>query len=361
MSTAPRRAVPTPSPSDDWTPGLAGVVAARTAVSRVDGRTGRLWFRGRTVQSVADRASAGFAAAAEVVLDRELAPLGPARLRAFERQVRVADVGLPTDSMSAIRALVAGAELPDGGSDLIAEVSVAVGLVAAHQAGRTPLTPEPALEHAADTGRMAVGRAMEPAEAAGLATYLSTVMDHGLNASTFTARVVASTRASDVDAVTAAIGALAGPLHGGAPGPVLDMLDAIGTPEHAESWLQSELDAGRRIMGMGHRVYQVRDPRAAVLEGAVAALNPTGRVALARTVERSAEALLAARHPNRSLRANVEFYTAILLEAIGLPRSLFTPMFAAGRVVGWLAHIAEERAVGRIIRPVARYVGPPCD
>jgi citrate synthase len=162
--------------------------------------------------------------------------------------------------------------------------------------------------------------------------------------------------------VVAALGALKGPLHGGAPGPVLDMLDAIGEPSQAASWLEAELATGRRIMGMGHRIYRVRDPRAAVLERATLALEAagisTGRLALARAVERAAEGVLRTRHPTRPLHANVEFFTAVLLDTIGLPRALFTPTFAVGRVAGWCAHIAEQRAVGRLIRPGSRYVGP---
>lgn len=182
-----------------------------------------------------------------------------------------------------------------------------------------------------------------------------------MNASTFTARVVASTGSDLVSAVVAAIGALKGPLHGGAPGPVLDMLDAIGQPDRARSWLEQEIAAGRRVMGMGHRIYRVRDPRAAALESATARLERTGvaadRLAIARAVEREAERLLAERHPERPLRANVEFYTAVLLDAVGIPRTLFSPMFASSRVVGWCAHVAEQRAVGRLIRPASTYVG----
>jgi len=336
-----------------WIPGLAGVVAARTAVSRVDGAVGRLWFRGEPVQRVAER---GFLGAAEWVLGEPLEGLGEARVRAFERQ---AAVPLGADPMGAIRALVAGSE-SEAAVDLVAEVGVAVGRVGARLGGREAVAPDPSLEHAADVGRMAIGRALSPAEAAALDAYLCTVMDHGLNASTFVARVVASTGSDSVSAVTAAIGALKGPLHGGAPGPVLDMLDAIGSTDRAESWVRSELDAGRRVMGMGHRVYRVRDPRAAVLERAVQPLS-TERLQLAWAVESAAERLLEERHPGRQLRANVEFYTAILLEAIGVDRPLFTPLFAAGRVVGWLAHIAEERRVGRIIRPASEYVGERCE
>jgi citrate synthase len=140
------------------------------------------------------------------------------------------------------------------------------------------------------------------------------------------------------------------------------MLDAIGTPAQAAAWLEGELAAGRRIMGMGHRIYRVRDPRAAVLERAIEQMEHagirTGRLALARAVEQAAEGVLKQRHPTRPLRANVEFYTAVLLDAVGLPRQLFTGTFAVGRVIGWLSHIDEQRRSGRLIRPASRYVGP---
>ena len=198
-----------------------------------------------------------------------------------------------------------------------------------------------------------------------MAAYLGVVSDHGMNASTFAARVVASTGSDLVSSVVAAIGALKGPLHGGAPGPVLDMLDAIGSPDLPEAWVEAELAAGRRIMGMGHRGYRVRDPRAAVLERAIVHLREAGltstRLDLARAVEAVAAGALAKKYPARSLQANVEFYTAVLLDALGLDRALFTPTFAVGRVAGWCAHVAEQRARGRLIRPASRYDGaqPP--
>jgi citrate synthase len=209
---------------------------------------------------------------------------------------------------------------------------------------------------------MLCGSEPQPAHSAALDAYCATVAEHGMNASTFTARVVTSTGSDAASAVVAALGALKGPLHGGAPGPVLDMLDAIGSPERARPWLAAELDAGRRVMGMGHRIYRVRDPRAAVLERQLEALREAGvaaeRLELARAVERAARDLLAERYPERRLAANVEFYTAVLLDAVGLPRGAFTPVFAVARVAGWLAHVAEQRESGRIIRPTCRYVGP---
>jgi citrate synthase len=209
---------------------------------------------------------------------------------------------------------------------------------------------------------MVRGAPASPAIDAAMDTYFVTISDHGMNASTFAARVVASTGSDIVSSIVAAIGALKGPLHGGAPGPVLDMLDAIGAPDRAVAWLEGELAAGRRIMGMGHRIYRVRDPRAAALEGAAQRLERAGvttsRLALARAVEQAAASVLRARYPNRPLLANVEFYTAVLLDAIGLPRSLFSATFAIGRVLGWCAHVREQREVGRLIRPASRYVGP---
>ena len=181
-----------------------------------------------------------------------------------------------------------------------------------------------------------------------------------MNASTFAARVIASTRAGIISAVIGALCALKGPLHGGAPGPVLDMFDAIGSPARIEPWINEQLDARVRLMGFGHRIYQVRDPRADVLRGVVARLRNSGhrRLEFAEMVERAALKALAARKPDRPLHTNVEFYTALVLDAIELDRELFTPVFAMGRVVGWTAHIFEQERTGRLIRPQSQYIGP---
>jgi citrate synthase len=331
-----------------WKPGLAGVVAARTAISRVDGIVGRLWYRGRRIEEVARET---FEDAASLVLDAPLEPLGPARMAAWEVLRRIP--ACAPNPMDAVRARIAG--VPDDTSTaLIGAMAVAVAL-----AVRPDAVPDPAAPHVADLFRMLTDRLPTAHEERALTAYLTTVMDHGLNASTFTARVVTSTGSDGVSAVTAAVGALAGPLHGGAPGPVLDMLDAVEDPSRARDWVDAELASGRRIMGMGHRVYRARDPRATVLEQAAGPLS-SDRLPIARAVEHAAEVALAARHPDRPLRANVEFHTAILLDALGMDRTWFTPLFAAGRVVGWCAHIAEERAVGRIVRPSAEWVGAPC-
>jgi citrate synthase len=339
--------------------GLEGVVVAETKLSSVDGERGRLVIAGQDVETLAARAT--FEEVAALLLGAPLS-LGPTRARAFERIGGLGDALDRTDGMDALRAAVAHLPGDAPAADVVAAPAVFVAAWARRRAGHGPVAPDPARGHAEDFLAMVKGAPPRHAERAALDAYFVTVVDHGMNASTFAARVVASTRSDLVSAVVAAIGALKGPLHGGAPGPVLEMLDAIGTPDRARAWLDRELARGRRIMGMGHRVYRVRDPRAAVLERAVESLARAGvaapRLALARAVEREAVTLLAERHPDRALRANVEWYTSVLLGALGLPPALFTPTFAVSRVLGWTAHVAEERALGRLIRPASRYVGP---
>lgn len=344
------------------TNGLEGVIAAETRLSDVDGERGRLILCGHDVEELAARAS--FADACALFLGgasaENAAALARGRALGFDRLSRIGDALDAADGMDALRAAVA--HLPSGAppAEIVGAVASFAAAWSRRQAGEAPLAPDARLDHASDYLRMVTGAAaVENARA--LDAYLVTVIDHGMNASTFTARVVASTGSDLVSSVVAAIGALKGPLHGGAPGPVLDMLDAIGEPARAEAWLEGELAAGRRLMGMGHRIYRVRDPRAAVLERALERLETSGhrssRLALARAVERAAEGVLARKHPERALKANVEFYTAVLLDAVGLPRTLFSPTFAVGRAAGWCAHVAEQRAHGRLIRPASRYVG----
>jgi citrate synthase len=225
--------------------------------------------------------------------------------------------------------------------------------------GQKPLAPDPALDTAADLLRMMQGAPAPEAHVHALDTYLATIADHGFNASTFTARVIASTRAGLISAVVGGLCALKGPLHGGAPGPVLDMLDEIGTVENIVPWLETAIRRGDRLMGFGHRIYKVRDPRADVLKAVAKTLGPTsGRLAFAGEVERQVLATLRRLKPGRRLDTNVEFYTALVLEAIGIRRQAFTPLFAVGRAVGWCAHVFEQERGGRIIRPLSTYVGP---
>jgi citrate synthase len=342
--------------------GLEGVIAAETLLSDVDGERGRLILAGHDVEELAGRES--FAAVAAQLVGGTAADAATALARGralgFDRLGRIGDALDAADGMDALRA--AAGHLPSTAPplELVGALATLAAAWARHQAGEKPLAPNLGLDHAADYLRMVRGAAPS-APARALDAYLVTVIDHGMNASTFTARVVASTGSDLVSAIVAAIGALKGPLHGGAPGPVLDMLDAIGEPSKAEAWLDAELASGRRLMGMGHRIYRVRDPRAAVLERTLEQLERAGmrngRLALARAVERAAEGALARRHPDRALKANVEFYTAVLLDAIGLGRTLFSPTFAVARAAGWAAHVAEQRGHGRLIRPASRYVG----
>ncbi|MBM3557293.1 MAG: citrate synthase [Alphaproteobacteria bacterium] len=345
--------------------GLDNVIAAATALSDVDGEGGRLVLRGREIRDLVRVLDFEKTVA---LLWQEVSPPPDAR-GAFGR-ARVAAFGLVPRYLAASQGLgpVEGVQLGfsllpllDAESPTLAVGAVPVFLAAVLRArqGRDAIAPDPAASTAADFLRMLHGRAPAEAEARALDRYLTTVADHGLNASTFAARVVASTRSDLASAMAAALAALKGPLHGGAPGPVLDMLDAIGTEANAEAWLEAAITRGDRLMGFGHRIYKSRDPRADVLREAVGWLDVSaGRIALARHVEKVAVAVLARLKPGRRLDVNVEFYTALLLEALGLPRDAFTGVFAMGRVAGWVAHVFEERAKGRIIRPKSLYVGP---
>jgi citrate synthase len=346
--------------------GLERVVAAETILSDVQGENGRLIIRGLDVDALARDFSfedtarhlwAGFFPEAPT---KEA--FGKARTAAFERlKPHFGWLGqMPeVEALRAALALVTDGHDLQAAIDLVAMTAVASGAIARLKAGYSPSKPDPARGHAADLLRMMQSDEVSAEEARALEAYLVTVCDHGLNASTFVARCVASTRAGLGSAVVAALSALKGPLHGGAPGPVLDMLDGIGAAEHAEGWIRNALDRGERLMGFGHRVYRTRDPRADVLKRVVASLPASsGRLALAQQIEGRILQRLAAEKPDRKLDTNVEYYTAILLEAVGVPRGLFTAMFASGRVTGWIAHAQEQLATKRLVRPASVYVGP---
>ncbi|HVI31543.1 citrate synthase/methylcitrate synthase [Phenylobacterium sp.] len=350
--------------------GLEDVVAAETVLSEVDGRAGRLIIRGRSLDELAGRTR--FEGVAHLLWDGFFddlpddltAPLATARAEVFA-EVAALDTGLldrtPVEAMRALTARLADGDDLATALRLAAAPAVFTAAVVRAQAGEAPVRPDPSLGHSADVLQMITGRAPERAKAAALDTYLVTVSDHGLNASTFAARVIASTRAGLTSAVLGGISALKGPLHGGAPGPVIEMLDAIGEPANARAWLEGAVARGDRLMGFGHRIYRVRDPRADALKGAVRRLSEgsnAGRLEFAEAVEQAALAILREKKPDRPLDTNVEFYTALLLEALGLPPSAFTCVFAMGRVTGWIAHAREQLAGGRLIRPQSRYVGP---
>jgi citrate synthase len=224
--------------------------------------------------------------------------------------------------------------------------------------GQEPVDPHPTLGYAANYLYMMTGEEADAARTKAIESYLISTVDHGFNASTFTARVVASTGADLGACVTAAIGALSGPWHGGAPSRALDTLDAIGTPDNVDDWVRPRIEAGEKMMGFGHPVYRTHDPRSLMLRGIAESIGGD-IVDFAKQVETRIVEILNEVKPGREIYTNVEFYAGVVMELCGLPRSMFTPTFASSRVIGWCANILEQAAHNKIIRPAARYVGPP--
>lgn len=347
-------------------PGLDNVIAAETMLSHVDGEAGRLIIRGYDLEQLAGVSTFEDVASllwqsfySETSLRTQL---GAARVSAFRRFQLLSAPWKTMTAVEAMRLLLAS--IVDGSREeepvtVLGAAGVAAGFAACVTSGREPVVPDAALTHAEDCLRMLVGKASDATEVRAFETYLVAVVDHGLNASTFAARVVASTAAGLPSSVVAALCALKGPLHGGAPGPVLDMFDEIGEPSKARSWIADALARGERLMGFGHRIYRVRDPRANVLKTAVGKLKGrANRIAFAEAIEDAALEALRDYKTERRLDTNVEFYTALLLEALEIPRAAFTPVFALARTAGWIAHIREQEATGRLVRPQSRYIGP---
>jgi citrate synthase len=353
--------------------GLEDVVAAETRLSGVDGEAGELTIAGFPVEEIAGRASFE-----EMVylLWHDVLP-DPEQLAHFRREL-AGRRGLSLATLDLLRA-VAGEEVPvmdalrmaagtvspgTDEEDALALVGSLPTMVAAYSRlleGEEPVDPDPELGHAANYLYMLTGEVPGAEFTRALETYLNAVSDHGMNASTFVARVIVSTRSDFVSAVVGAIGALKGPLHGGAPGPALDVVFEIGDVSRSEAYLREKLGRGERLMGFGHRIYRVRDPRADVLAAAADRLYTTDGdrelYDLALGVEQTALRLLEEHKPGRNLQTNVEFYTALLLHGLGLSTEHFTPTFAVGRVAGWAAHCFEQRALDRLIRPQSLYVG----
>jgi citrate synthase len=349
--------------------GLDGVPAAETVLSHVDGERGELIIAGEHVGTLAAKSSFegvtarlwNGATGSTLSEANVRANLGAARERAF---ARLADLLPATRGMGIVdgfRAAVAGLRAENGlehEATIVGAFPVIAGALVQRAKGLDPVAPDPNASHAADTLRMLRGTSPEPREVAALDAYFVTVCDHGMNASTFTTRVVASTQADLFAAVTAGYCALTGPLHGGAPEPVLEMLDAIGSRERIQPWVDAALARGERMMGFGHRVYRVRDPRADVLKAAIERLSADGAdLPFAGEVEAYIRAALRKKNPDRPLETNVEFFTAILLDALAIPRQAFTPIFAVARAAGWTAHAREQQRTGRLIRPSSSYVG----
>jgi citrate synthase len=365
--------------TDELQPGLEGVTVAETRLSRVDGEHGELVIGGFPLAELAPHATYEetlfllyedrLPEADELEAFRaDLASKRAATPEAIDAVVRAAEEDLP--AMDAVRMGIAAASLSrDGPEDPETDSLLAVAqlptIAAAYWRARNdeePLDPREDLRHAANYLYMLTGEVPDEERVRGLETYLNSVVDHGLNASTFTARTIVSTESDVVSAITGAVGALKGPLHGGAPGPVLDMLEEAAAADDPAELVQAKLDAGERVMGFGHRVYQVRDPRAAVMEAASERFYDSrdGETFLddAREFEDVAVDILADHKPNLRLETNVEFYTAVLLNGVGVPRDMFTPTFAVGRAGGWTAHCQEQLENNRLIRPRATHVGP---
>jgi citrate synthase len=363
--------------------GLAGVVVADTSVSDVRGAEGFYQYRDRSAIELAE--SASFEDAWQLLVTGEPATddTRPAfrTLAGDSLSGALADIHAVVDAVGPVtRDVVTGlaATWPLLGARLgirplfdLTEQERLADVVAL--AAATPLLVgalwrrsqgEPPLPWIEGRGVVAnylhhvTGEVPGQDAVAALSAYLIAVMDHGFNASTFTARVIASTGADAAACLTGALGALTGPLHGGAPSRALDGLDAVGTAERIEPWIRGELDAGRRLMGFGHAVYRTADPRAELMRR-VAERRGGARTDLALAFQQTAERLLAEAKPGRRLHANVEFWAALVMEQCGLPRSMFTPTFAIARTIGWTAHILEQARDPKIIRPSARYVGPP--
>lgn len=363
-------------------PGLKGLVVADTRIGSVRGAQGYFHYRQYDATEVA--ANRSFEAVAHVLLHGHLpaaaeelalrAKLGSARVLPASVSDMVEDLARAGhEAMRCLRAVLSVSldplpSMDQGESERRDAVMRAIGmaptvLAAVHriQNGGQPIPPDPDLPHATDYLRMVTGITPDPSQARAVETYLCLTADHGFNASTFTSRVITSTGADIGGVLAGALAALSGPLHGGAPSRVLDMIEAIGEPENTERWATAELEAGRKLMGFGHAVYRAEDPRGVLLKQLA---MHSGGALVSRAIEIEARmlALLHDWKPDAGIVTNVEYYAAIVLHLAGIPQTMFTPTFAISRVVGWSAHILEQAADNKIMRPSARYVGPePAD
>ncbi|MEK0100488.1 citrate synthase/methylcitrate synthase [Streptomyces sp. A475] len=363
--------------------GLAGVVVTDTELGDVRGREGFYHYRQYSAVELAQTRS--FEDVWHLMIHGELPDAAQsaaftartAALRRLPDDVRaalpvIARAGALSGPLAGLRSALSlfgasqgfrpGYDIDDErrrDDTLAAAAVVPTLLTALHRLGDglEPVEPRDDLSYAANYLYMLTGSEPEPAHARAIEQYLISTIDHGFNASTFTARVVTSTGADVAACLVGAVGALSGPLHGGAPSRALDTLDAIGTPDRIDGWIRERVLAGERIMGFGHPVYRTEDPRSRMLRGIAEGFGGS-MVEFAVEVERHVEMILAELKPGRELHTNVEFYAGVVMELCGLPRAMFTPTFAAARVVGWSANILEQARDSKIIRPAARYVGP---
>jgi citrate synthase len=351
-----------------YSPGLEGIIAGETSLGFIDGAEGRLLYRGYRIGDLV--ANGSYPAVANLLWTGEWDPAH-----------RLPTAPIPPEVMAVLRALPASAKPMDAlrtavsawgaTQDLPFPATVeqaraitsfspsALAAFARLRAGKDPIDPDPSLDLVEGFLYQLNGERPDEGTARALDAYFIVGAEHGFNASTFTARVITSTRSDIASAVVGAIGTMKGPLHGGAPSEVVDQLSQVGSPDHAEAWVRDALDRGERLMGFGHRVYRAYDPRAAALRTVAEGMaNKPDWLALAIEVEDVALRVLAERHPDRPLKTNVEYYAAPVLMGVGLTPDLFPATFSLARHAGWTGHVLEQAADNKLIRPDVNYVGP---
>ncbi len=352
-----------------YSPGLEGVIAGETSLALIDGANGRLLYRGYPIGELAQRGS--YAQVCELLWGGEWPAQASLPAAPLPEAVTAVLRLLPADTnaMDALRTAVStwGAcerlgwpPTVEQARRLTAVAPSALAAFARLRDGLEPIEPDPDLPLAAGFLYQLRGERPDESAARALDAYFVVAAEHGFNASTFTARVITATRSDLASAVVGAIGALKGPLHGGAPSEVVNQLHEMGSVEGAEAWMRAALGRGERLMGFGHRVYRAYDPRAAALRTVAERLTDVaGWLEMAVRVEEVALRLLAEEKPGRVIKTNVEYYAAAVLQGVGLPPNLFPATFALARHAGWTAHCLEQSAANRLIRPDVRYVGPP--
>jgi citrate synthase len=359
--------VPAPADTRPYSPGLEGVIAGETSLSFIDGAAGRLLYRGYPIGELVKGGS--YPAVAELLWTG-----------AWDKAARMPCAPVPDAVMTVLRAIPADARpmdalrtavsawgavtnpsfppTPEQARALTAFSPSALAAFARLRQGLEPVAADPDLDLVPGFLYQLNGTPPEPEAARALDAYFIVGAEHGFNASTFSARVITSTRSDIASAVAGAIGAMKGPLHGGAPSEVVEQIHEVGSPEHAEAWVREAIDNKTRLMGFGHRVYRAYDPRAAALrEVAESMENKPDWLELAIAVEDVALRVLAEKYPDRPLKTNVEFYAAPVLMGVGLKPDLFPAAFALARHAGWTAHAIEQGANNRLIRPDVKYVG----
>jgi citrate synthase len=360
---------PASAPADTrpYSPGLEGVVAGETSLSFIDGEAGRLLYRGYPIRDLVHAGS--YAAVAELLWTGDWKPDAKLPCLPVPDAVMTALRALPRDArpMDALRTAVsvwgaitnpAWPPTADQARALTAFSPSALAAFARLRQGLEPVTADPDLDLVAGFLYQVNGTKPDAATARALDAYFIVGAEHGFNASTFTARVITATRADIASAVCGAIGAMKGPLHGGAPSEVVEQIHQVGTPERAEAWVRDAIERKERLMGFGHRVYRAYDPRAAALREVAEGMDHKPEwLALAIAVEDVALRVLAEKYPDRPLMTNVEYYAAPVLMGVGLTPDLFPATFALARHAGWTAHAIEQGANNRLIRPDVRYIG----